>query len=380
LEEDGPYGKAFVATVPGLSLATLYAEYGNRLFDQNVRLFLGNRKGSVNAGIRDTLEEKDERGNFWAYNNGITVVARHVDPTDSGESLRLRDFSIVNGCQTTVSIAEASDAATKDVAVVARIIAADDPELIDRIIRFTNSQTPINVWDISARDKLQQQLRKEMDELDEPWFYALRRGDFDALKEKKRYGERGKRRVLAFPLGAQYLAALRGMPVEAYKEKALLFSTHKGQVFPPDTKAADLLWGWALGIATESAIPDVREQLGGDEIGEAILKRGARFFVVSITAQLLRERNGNDFIARVGIENLFSRNMKSRLAKYAALATLYYVQILRSLISSAGDIGTMIRRPETAEDIAIGVRERLIAERLAPEALEERLPKLPGIK
>jgi hypothetical protein len=380
LEEDGPYGKAFVATVPGTSLTALYEEYGNRLFDQNVRLFLGSRKGSVNAGIRDTLEEKDERGNFWAYNNGITVVARHVDSTDSGESLRLRDFSIVNGCQTTVSIAEASDAATKDVAVVARIIAADDPELIDRIIRFTNSQTPINVWDISARDKLQQQLRKEMDELDEPWFYALRRGDFDALKEKKRYGERGKRRVLAFPLGAQYLAALRGMPVEAYKEKALLFSTHKGQVFSPDTKAADLLWGWALGIATESAIPGVRKQLDGDEVGEAILNRGARFFVVSITAQLLRERNGNDFIARVGIENLFSKNMKSRLAKYAALATLYYVQIIRSLISSTGDIGTMIRRPETAEDIEIGVRERLIAERLAPEALDERLPKLPGIK
>lgn len=380
LEEDGPYGKAFVATVPGTSLSALYEMYGNRLFDQNVRLFLGNRKGSVNAGIRDTLEEKDERGNFWAYNNGITIVARHVDPTESEDGLHLQDFSIVNGCQTTVSIAEASDAAANDVAVVARIIAADDPELIDRIIRFTNSQTPINVWDISARDKLQQRLRKELDDLDDPWFYALRRGDFDALEEKKRYGERGKRRVLAFPLGAQYLAAFRGMPVEAYKEKALLFSTHKGQVFTPDTNSADLLWAWALGKATEAAVPDVREQLGGDELGEAILKRGARFFIVSIAAQLLRERNGDDFVARVGVENLFSKSMGARLAKYAALATLYYVQIMRSLVDSAGEIGTMIRRPETADDIEIGIKERLIAERLAPKALDERLPKLPGIK
>jgi hypothetical protein len=106
----------------------------------------------------------------------------------------------------------------------------------------------------------------------------------------------------------------------------------------------------------------------------------ARFFIVSIAAQLLRERNGDDFVARVGIENLFSKSMGTRLAKYAALATLYYVQIMRSLVGSAGEIGTMIRRPETAEDIEIGVKERLIAERLAPKALDERLPKLPGIK
>ena len=58
-----------------------------------------------------------------------------------------------------MSIAEASDTAAGDVAVLARIVAAK-PELVDRIIRFTNSQTPINVWDLSARDKTQQRLRK----------------------------------------------------------------------------------------------------------------------------------------------------------------------------------------------------------------------------
>lgn len=380
IEEDGPYGKSFVANVSGASLAALYEIHKNRLFDQNVRLFLGNRKGSVNAGIRDTLDQKKERGNFWAYNNGITIVARQVESGDDGGKLNLSDFSVVNGCQTTVSIAEAGESAAKDVAVVARIIAADDPELIDRIIRFTNSQTPINVWDISARDKLQQQLRKELDELDEPWFYALRRGDFDALPDKRRYGKRGDRRVLGFPLGAQYLAAFRGLPVEAYKEKALLFTAHKSQVFPPDTTAEDLLWAWAVGQLTESAIPEIRDQLEDDELGIAILKRGARFFVVSIAAQLLRERNGEDFVARVGVENLFSKNMQSKLFKYAALATLFYVQIMRGLVSSAGDIGTRIRRPETAKEIEVGVRERLIAERLSPGALDERLPKLPGIK
>lgn len=379
LREEGPYGKSYVATVPGSSLAELYHEHGNRLFDQNVRLFLGNRKGSVNAGIQETLSSKDERGNFWAYNNGITIVARGVAADSSDRYLDLEDFSIVNGCQTTVSIAQAGSTAAETVSVVARIIATEDPELIEKIIRYTNSQTPINIWDISARDKLQQRLRHELSELEEPWFYALRRGELEALQDKEKFGKRGARRLLPFPLSAQYLAAFRGMPVEAYKEKALLFTTHKNRVFTPDTNAADLLWAWAVGQASERAIPVIREELGEDIVAEAILKRGARLFVTAVAAQLLREQNGDDFVARVGTDGLFSKAMEKRLYKYAMLACLFYVQIVRSMVRSAGDIGTVIRRPDTADHMRRGVTERLISERLAPEAFAEKLPKLPGI-
>jgi hypothetical protein len=169
------------------------------------------------------------------------------------------------------------------------------------------------------------------------------------------------------------------MPVEAYKEKALLFTTHKNRVFTPDTNAADLLWAWAVGQASERAIPVIREELGEDIVAEAILKRGARLFVTAVAAQLLREQNGDDFVARVGTDGLFSKAMEKRLHKYAMLACLFYVQIVRSMVRSAGDIGTVIRRPDTADHMRRGVTERLISERLAPEAFAEKLPKLPGI-
>jgi hypothetical protein len=310
LEEEGPYGRSFVANIPGSSLASLYKSHGNRLFDQNVRLFLGTRKGSVNAGLRETLGDTIDRGNFWAYNNGITIVARGVEADEANGHLDLTDFSIVNGCQTTVSIADAGDTAARHVSVVARVIAAEDPDLIDKIIRYTNSQTPINVWDISARDKLQQRLRKELADLEESWFYALRRGELENVADKDKFGRRGNRRVLPFPLSAQYLAAFHGMPVEAYKEKALLFTIHKTRVFPPDTEPRDLLWAWAVGQAVDLAIPEVRSQLGSDdEVADAVLKRGARFFVTSVSGQLLREQNGDDFPARVGIDGLFGAAM-----------------------------------------------------------------------
>ena len=211
--QEGTYGRSVIATVPGTSLRQLYEANGNRLFDQNVRLFLGVRKGSVNAGIRDTLGSPEDRGNFWAYNNGITIVCRDFSLDEDNQAVTLTDFSIVNGCQTTVSVAESTEAAAGKVAVLTRIVAPQGSTLIENIIRYTNSQTPINVWDISARDKLQQRLRRELAELPSPWFYALRRGELEMDMDKTKFGPRGARRVLPFPLSAQYLAAFRGYPV-----------------------------------------------------------------------------------------------------------------------------------------------------------------------
>src|SRR5262249_52741317 len=63
------FGDALVATIPGSELIRLYKKYEDRLFERNVRLFLGAKKGSINAGIAETLRGPD-KSNFWAYNNG----------------------------------------------------------------------------------------------------------------------------------------------------------------------------------------------------------------------------------------------------------------------------------------------------------------------
>lgn len=378
LEQSGPFGSAYVATVTGGSLAALYKSHGTRLFAQNVRLFLGSRKGSVNAGINDTLSSGTDRGNFWAYNNGITIIASAVENNAANE-LELNEFSIVNGCQTTVSIAQAATAAADAVSVVAKVIVAQDPDLVERVIRFTNSQTPISVWDISARDKLQQRLKKEVSELKNPWFYALRRGEFEDLANKDAFGPWGQRRILEFPLAAQFLAAFRGRPVEAYKEKALLFSTHRHVVFPPDTTGADLLWAWAIGKASSRAVSDLQATLAVDELAVALFKRGARFFVTAIAAQLLRERNGGDFVSQVDVNLLFGKAMGERLQKYATVAAVYYVQSMRQLGATPEDVGTRIRRPDLNKELHQTVLSQMVLENLSPTTLNERLPLLPGI-
>lgn len=119
--EKGGFGRALVATISGEALKELHQKYDDRLFDRNVRLFLGARKGGVNAGLRATLESGNERSRFWAYNNGVTFVCDQFELVN--DTLTLHNFSVVNGCQTTVSIANFSASELKGVSVLARFIA-----------------------------------------------------------------------------------------------------------------------------------------------------------------------------------------------------------------------------------------------------------------
>jgi hypothetical protein len=102
-QHSGTFGEALVATIPASEIIGLHSAYGERLFDRNVRLFLG-AKGPVNAAMAATLIDDKQRGNFWAYNNGITVLCDSFKL--HGGKVGVKNFSIVNGCQTTVSLAQ----------------------------------------------------------------------------------------------------------------------------------------------------------------------------------------------------------------------------------------------------------------------------------
>ena len=170
----GSFGKSLVATAQGRELKRLYVEHGEALFDRNIRLFLGTRKGGVNDGMRDTLHSPKHRKNFWAYNNGITIVCDSFVLDESESKLMLKNFSIVNGCQTTTSLGNASATAVKDANLIVRVIQAVDP-VIDDVIRFNNSQTPIRIWEFSSQDPLQRKLKGQLADSPRPFLYLLRK-------------------------------------------------------------------------------------------------------------------------------------------------------------------------------------------------------------
>ncbi len=108
-EVSGKSWKAFVTTISARQLRHLYRKHKTDLFSANVRDYLGARHSdaNINHGIRQTADSEPE--NFWAFNNGLTVLVNDYEasPPAAPRMLKVQGLSIVNGAQTTGGIADA---------------------------------------------------------------------------------------------------------------------------------------------------------------------------------------------------------------------------------------------------------------------------------
>jgi hypothetical protein len=377
--EKGGFGKALVATISGEALQQLHQKYDDRLFDRNVRLFLGARKGGVNAGIRATLASSTERTRFWAYNNGVTFVCDDFELKD--KTLTLHNFSVVNGCQTTVSLATSSPSELKGVSVLARFIAAPNAA-IDDIIRYNNSQNPIRVWDLSSQVKLQKRLKKELAALPQPFLYVLRKGELRQLSatERKKFKRGGTGALCQIPhdLNAQYLTALRGKPSIAYKEKGRIFTAFYDEIYPAQIRAEEVVLAWQSGEVCAALVKSELEAAvaGGDEQRVAILKRGAKFFVLATMSVILHQRNGATFLNSIKGDVATSKKTQERLTKYAVVALEWYVELMGNLVSAGGNIASLVRSPDAWLKIHPLIISKWKVFSLAKAIVEATLPKL----
>lgn len=156
--ESNPDVDAYLAIISGVTLAKIYNEYKQALLERNVRTFL-QFKSKVNRGIRKTLQEQPHM--FFSYNNGISTTASEIETTEHEGAMyitRLYDWQIVNGGQTTASIAamynQKSD--LSKVFVPMKISVIKDKEKLDILVPCisanANSQTAVKNSDFSAND------------------------------------------------------------------------------------------------------------------------------------------------------------------------------------------------------------------------------------
>jgi hypothetical protein len=201
--------EAYLAVVPGEFLSNIYKKFGPRLLERNVRSFLQLR-GGVNKGIRATI--LNERENFFSYNNGISTTAKNVTLEEiSGKGsciTSFTDFQIINGGQTTASLASAS---IKDKAPLDRIfvqmkltVILDEGELGDEFVRntsqFANSQNKVTAADLVSNHQFYLRIEDFSRKLYAPpsnglpyqtiWFFERSRGQYEQPKMKMTKGER----------------------------------------------------------------------------------------------------------------------------------------------------------------------------------------------
>ncbi|MGC5322412.1 AIPR family protein [Micromonospora arida] len=195
VKQDGSDYQTLLAVVPGVVLRQVYAEFGGRLLELNVRSFLQAR-GKINQGIRKTINDEPTR--FLAYNNGISATAAEatvVVVEGGGLGIaRLRNFQIVNGGQTTASLYHAAvkDNSPLEAVHVQMKVTVVPPERLDGFVplisRYANSQNKVNEADFSANHPFHVQIEKLSRTVWAPaadgtqrqtrWFYERARGQY----------------------------------------------------------------------------------------------------------------------------------------------------------------------------------------------------------
>lgn len=159
MSDQNPFVDAYLAIIPGKTLAKIYKQYQQILLEKNVRTFL-QFKGKVNKEIRRTLREQPDM--FFSYNNGISTTASGIELKEVDGVLyitRLFDWQIVNGGQTTASIAASITDREVDLSKVyvpMKISVIRDTSHSDEIVKAistsANSQTAIKSSDFSANE------------------------------------------------------------------------------------------------------------------------------------------------------------------------------------------------------------------------------------
>ena len=135
--------QAYIGLISGdqfIELVSTENRLNRDLFYYNVRDFQGHTN-PVNQDIGQTLEDDTRRKWFPLLNNGVTIVARHLNRT--GNSFTLSDFQIVNGCQTTYLLAMNQPVVDSTVSVPIKVLVTKDSDIIAEVIKATNRQTDV---------------------------------------------------------------------------------------------------------------------------------------------------------------------------------------------------------------------------------------------
>lgn len=162
--------EAYIAIIPGKLLADIYINHGSKVLEGNVRAFLGTSGSkSVNSGIRRTIN--NEPNKFFTYNNGIATTAADVETQEIDGQLyitKIVDLQIINGGQTTASLAEAvlkkTNTELDGIFVPMKLTVIDDREtenedgvrfydqMVQAIAKYANSQNKVTAADLFSND------------------------------------------------------------------------------------------------------------------------------------------------------------------------------------------------------------------------------------
>jgi hypothetical protein len=184
--------ESYLTVLTGEGLVQIYEQFGQKLFEQNVRTFLQFR-GKVNKGIRNTIGGDPEK--FFAYNNGITATASGVQLDTLGNIIKIKNFQVVNGGQTTSAIYAAKKVAKLDISNISvqmKLSVVKDKskqnDFVSKVSRYANTQNKVNESDFFSNSSFHKDFKSHSKRIGVAatggsqrrthWFYERVRGEY----------------------------------------------------------------------------------------------------------------------------------------------------------------------------------------------------------
>ena len=181
------YGdEAVIANVSAFCIKELYGKHGLNLLAKNLRYHVAG--SNIDRAIKDSI--KNDPDMFWFKNNGLTIICDEFDI--SGNQIKLKNFSIVNGGQTTYNLYKSKELnKDNDFYLPCKIITVrgnneEEKNLFAlEIAKATNSQKAIKPVDLKANSPEQVRFANTM--RSNGIFYQTKRGEVVPREFKEEY-------------------------------------------------------------------------------------------------------------------------------------------------------------------------------------------------
>jgi hypothetical protein len=229
--------KAIIAAIPLKECIKFPGIKDGSLFQKNVRQSLG-LSNRVNKGIKSTIYS-DQHKEFFFYHNGITAICNKIELSNS--TLKLRGFSVVNGCQSLTTMLSCSERIKKldETYVMFRFYEIPQRDRADKISINTNSQSAVKPRDLRSNDKRVLNIMRAYEQKYPQGYFITKRGETPPASKDKDYV------IDLVDLGKYLISWHSQRPNIAYSETKI-FDKYFEQLFkkdyPPEKAQALNAW------------------------------------------------------------------------------------------------------------------------------------------
>lgn len=277
-------------------------QFKSHLTEGNVRFFLGEDK-KINNSIIETASNEEKAENFWAMNNGLTIIGESIDPLGNNQYSILNP-QIVNGCQTIHCLYLAykdNESLPSTLKVFLKLVNTDNLEVQTDIISATNSQNPVKSASLKANDNIQRNIEKH---LKKSGIYYERRENY-----YKRQGYTGNKVIGLLKLAQIIHTVVNKQSIVALNDTATLFETESkyNSIFDDSTDFdiytfSSILYQkiWTLKNS------DLRNNSYPEEVRDIISKGGLTFLhcMSSIILSEAEFKSGDETITKAITKNI----------------------------------------------------------------------------